>query len=58
MLMILTVAALMPAIACRREPERRFELKGKVVSVDKNQQEATIAHEEIKGYMDAMIMPL
>jgi protein SCO1/2 len=44
-------------MACRREPERRFELKGKVVSVDKGQREATIAHEVIKGYMDAMTMP-
>jgi protein SCO1 len=44
-------------IACQREPVRRFDLKGKVVSVDKSQREVTIAHEEIKGFMDAMTMP-
>jgi protein SCO1 len=56
-LMILAVIACMQPMACRREPERRFDLKGKVVSVDKIRREATIAHEEIKGYMDAMTMP-
>lgn len=37
--------------------ERRFDLKGKVVSVDKRSHEAVIAHEEIPGFMDAMTMP-
>jgi protein SCO1 len=50
-----TACALM--MSCQREPERRFDLKGKVVSVDKNQREVTIAHEEIKGFMNAMTMP-
>ncbi|HEX8493407.1 MAG TPA: SCO family protein [Pyrinomonadaceae bacterium] len=36
---------------------KRYELKGKVVSVDRVQQRVTIAHEEIRGYMDAMTMP-
>ena len=46
--------------ACQSAPEpqgRRFELKGTIVSVDKARQEATISHEEIKGYMEAMTMP-
>jgi protein SCO1/2 len=42
---------------CQRTPERRFDLKGKVVSVDKEHRQGTIAHEEIKGFMDAMTMP-
>jgi len=35
---------------------RRFPFKGKVVSVNKNSKKATIAHEEIPGYMGAMTM--
>jgi protein SCO1/2 len=42
---------------CQRTPERRFDLKGKVISVDKEHRQVTIAHEEIKGFMDAMTMP-
>jgi protein SCO1 len=44
-------------IGCQRAPERRFELKGRVVGVDKAQRQVTIAHEAIKGFMDAMTMP-
>jgi protein SCO1/2 len=46
--------------ACRRQPpspEQRYELKGKVASVDKRGRTVTIAHEAIEGYMDAMSMP-
>jgi Cu/Ag efflux protein CusF len=43
--------------ACRSVPEQRYELKGIVVSVDHGHQQATIAHEEIPGYMGAMTMP-
>jgi protein SCO1/2 len=49
-----------PVAACRREPrapEERYELKGKVSSVDKRGRTVTIAHEAIEGYMDAMSMP-
>ncbi|MDT4968911.1 MAG: hypothetical protein QOJ64_3648 [Acidobacteriota bacterium] len=38
------------------QPGKRYELKGTVVSVDKAQKSATIAHEEIKDFMDAMTM--
>ena len=57
------VAALLCCLllaSCRPEPApqgRRFELKGTVVSADKARQTATISHEEVKGYMDAMTMP-
>ncbi len=47
-------------LACkpRRNPnEKRYDLKGKVVAVDKFERTATIAHEDIKGYMPAMTMP-
>jgi protein SCO1/2 len=36
---------------------RRYDLKGKVVSVDKANRQVTIAHEEIQDYMAAMVMP-
>jgi protein SCO1 len=41
----------------RSANEKRYDLKGKVVAVDKTARTATIAHEEIKGYMPAMTMP-
>jgi protein SCO1/2 len=44
-------------VSCQRSPEQRFDLKGKVVAVDKGQRQVIIAHEPIKGYMDAMTMP-
>jgi protein SCO1 len=36
---------------------KRYDVKGKVVSVDKANRKVTITHEEIKGYMEAMTMP-
>jgi protein SCO1 len=56
---IILVLTLLGAVAasCQRAPERRFDLTGKVVSVDTSQRQVTLAHEAIKGYMDAMTMP-
>jgi protein SCO1 len=57
---VLSIAGLcvwMLSAGCQRAPERRFSLKGKVISVDKEHRQATIAHEEIKGFMEAMTMP-
>ena len=34
----------------------RFTMQGKVVSVDKERKQATIDHEEVKGFMEAMTM--
>src|SRR5688572_30325847 len=47
---------------CRRQPaqsptEKRYDLKGTVVSVEKDKRLVTIAHEEVKDYMPAMTMP-
>lgn len=44
-------------IGCQHPSERRFDLKGKVISVDRDHGQVTLAHEEIKGFMDAMTMP-
>jgi protein SCO1/2 len=41
---------------CRNASVERYELKGKVVSVDKRGSAVTIAHEAIPGYMEAMTM--
>jgi protein SCO1/2 len=41
----------------RSATEKRYELKGKVVLVEKDQHLVTIAHGDIKDYMPAMTMP-
>jgi protein SCO1 len=56
------LALLIGGAACRRtatqtDTGRRYELKGKVVSVDKAGHQVTLDHEEIPGYMEAMVMP-
>ena len=42
--------------ACRRN-EKRYELKGKVVMVEKEKRLVTISHEDVAGLMPAMTMP-
>lgn len=37
--------------------EKRYELKGKVVNVEKEKSQVTISHEDVKGFMPAMTMP-
>jgi protein SCO1/2 len=48
-------------IACQSKtpvPQgKRYDLKGTIVSIDKANQSATISHEEVKDFMDAMTMP-
>src|SRR5437870_1537236 len=41
----------------RSANEKRYELKGKVVAVNKTDRTITIAHEDIAGYMPGMTMP-
>lgn len=36
---------------------RRYELKGKVIKIEKEQKRIEVAHEKIEGFMDAMTMP-
>ncbi len=45
--------------SCRPETSnaQRYELKGKVVSVEKDKHIVTIAHESIKDFMESMTMP-
>ena len=41
----------------RSANEKRYDVKGKVVAVEKDKQLVTVAHEDIKDYMPAMTMP-
>lgn len=58
-LLLALVICLGMGAACRRDRsnERRYDLTGKVVVVEKEKQLVTIAHEDIKGFMPAMTMP-
>jgi len=59
-LFVLSLCILTVSSACgprRSINEKRYGLKGKVVSVNKADRTVTIAHEEIVGYMPAMTMP-
>ncbi len=55
LIVLLSACALL--VGCQRTTERRYELKGKVISLDKEHRQVTVTHEEIKGFMDAMTMP-
>lgn len=39
-----------------QDESKRYDMKGKVVAVDRAKKKATIAHEDIPGYMTAMTM--
>lgn len=43
------------AVACSRA--REYELRGQVLAVDRERQEITIRHEDIRGFMPGMTMP-
>lgn len=55
---LLLAATLVGGSSCRRRPanEKYYDLKGKVVAVEKGDRRVTISHEDIKGYMPAMVM--
>src|SRR5204863_6094119 len=38
-------------------PEQRYQFRGRVVSVDRQLKQVTVAHEAVEGYMGAMTMP-
>lgn len=60
-LLALILAVLLAGIVgCNRKqpvPERRYEVKGRVVSVDKEARQIMVEHEDIPGFMKAMTMP-
>ena len=55
---IILFASVIYTQGCAPKPaeEKRYELKGKVVSVDRAKGEVSLDHEEVKGYMAAMTM--
>jgi protein SCO1/2 len=60
-LLIPVVVLLLALAACNKNTEprnaKRYDLEGKVVSVDKNTGELVIDHRDIPGFMNAMTMP-
>lgn len=58
-ILILLILALAIGTSCRRDTsnEKRYELKGKVLAVEKDKHLVTVAHEEIKDFMEPMTMP-
>src|SRR5678815_4284957 len=62
-LILLSILAALGLTSCkpkervRSATEKHYDLKGKVVVVDKEQRRLTIAHEDIKDYMNSMTMP-
>ena len=52
---VLTVLAV---AACDRAPEpKRYEVRGQIVSFDPQRKEVVVDHEDIEGFMPAMVMP-
>ncbi|MBI2816931.1 MAG: copper-binding protein [Acidobacteria bacterium] len=46
-----------PAESQQQEETKRYELNGKVVSIDSSGKQVTVDHEAIPGFMEAMAMP-
>jgi protein SCO1 len=47
------------SLACKQKPTpeyRRYEISGRVVSIDKNASQVVLAHKDIPGFMKAMTM--
>ena len=59
-LILLTAALLLScqttSNAPASSPAKRYQLKGKVIAVDRTAKKATIEHEAVEGYMEAMTM--
>ena len=53
----LGLSSCQPKQRVRSPTEKHYDLKGRVVVVDKNQRQVTVAHEDIKDYMPGMTMP-
>jgi len=52
------VLAVLVVAACDRAPEpKRYEVHGQILSVDPQRKEVVVDHEDIEGFMPAMVMP-
>jgi protein SCO1/2 len=55
---VLSAAGLLFLVACGEKSEtRRFDLTGRVVSVDAEERRLVVNHDEVPGFMQAMTMP-
>jgi protein SCO1/2 len=54
---VLLASSLLNGCAKQKVKEERYELKGKVIAVDRAGGRVTVQHEEVKGFMGAMTMP-
>jgi protein SCO1/2 len=57
LLISLTLASCRPQQRVRSATEKHYDLRGKVITVEKDRHELTVAHEDIKDYMPGMTMP-
>lgn len=57
LLIVIAIAGLSASCSRSSGNEKRYDIKGKVVSIDAEKQQVTISHEEVKGYMPGMTMP-
>jgi protein SCO1/2 len=55
-IVLLASAALLQGCSPKAVEKERYEIKGRVVSVDRAKGEVSLDHEEVKGYMAAMTM--
>src|SRR5215218_981632 len=53
---VLCASFLLQGCAPKTANEHRYELKGKVVSLDRAKGEVTVEHGDVQGYMPAMTM--
>lgn len=58
-IIVLPILLLSTVAGCRRRSanEKRYELKGKVLTVERDKHLVTVAHDDIKDYMPSMTMP-
>lgn len=57
---LVLLLALVPMSGCRRDTSsnaKRYDLKGTVMTVEKDKRLVTVSHEEVKDFMGAMTMP-
>ncbi|HET6671097.1 MAG TPA: SCO family protein [Pyrinomonadaceae bacterium] len=56
---VITSLLLLAVAGCRKDTsnQKRYELTGKVLSVEPEKHQITVAHEDVKDYMPAMTMP-
>ena len=55
-LALLSLSSCQPKQRVRSPTEKHYDLKGKIITIDKERREITIAHDDIKDYMSSMTM--